>query len=205
LFFRGLGGLWRSRRCSGRLQRVVVCATGAARLPATFVAASLTTVAVSLPTRCASVARNDRVLVELLGGGRSPSRSRRSGARGSAPGLVALYRLSSQPRRFSPTTGRSSAIFQYLRQAPVPLFTVGLSLGGAFGGVTAMGVVSALSAEALLVGWALGLLAAAALVLGSRARLQRWRVLASGEEDETSVAGIRAACATCARRRSAVA
>ena len=59
--------------------------------------------------------------------------------------------------------------------------------------LTAMGVVSALSAEALLVGWALGLLAAAALVLGSRARFQRWRALASGEEDETSVAGIRAA------------
>ena len=75
----------------------------------------------------------------------------------------------------------------------VPLFTVGLSLGGAAGGACALAVILLAPAEALIAVWAIGLLAAAALVHGARRHLQRWREVSALEEDETSVEGIRAA------------
>lgn len=199
-FFFGLGGLIAIAQMLGQAgsESLFLARLGAARLPATFVAASLTTVAVSLLYALrVGRARNDRVLVELLVVAAIAVAIAAFAVReGSAPGLVALYCLffATQAVLTNHYWTLIGDFFDTLAaKRLVPLFTVGLSLGGAVGGATAIGVVSALSPEALLVGWALGLIAAAVLVLASRARFQRWRALAATEEDETSVAGISAA------------
>ena len=200
VFFAGLGCLVSIAQMLGQAgsESLFLSRLGAARLPATFVTASLTTVAASLLYALrVGRARNDRVLVELLAVAALAVALAAFAVRArSAPGLVALYCLffATQAVLTNHYWTLVGDFFDTLAaKRLVPLFTVGLSLGGAVGGATAVAVVSALSAEALLVGWALGLLAAAALVLGARTRLQRWRALASGEEDETSVAGISAA------------
>jgi HEAT repeat protein len=199
-FFIGLGCLVSIAQMLGQAgsESLFLARLGAARLPATFVAASLTTVAASLLYALrVGRARNDRVLAELLvGAALAVALAAFAVREGSAPGLVALYCLffATQAVLTNHYWTLVGDFFDTLAaKRLVPLFTVGLSLGGSLGGAAAIGVVSALSAEALLVGWALGLLAAAALVLGSRARFQRWCAIASGEEDETSVAGISAA------------
>jgi len=199
-FFIALGCLVSIAQMLGQAgsESLFLARLGAGRLPATFVTASLTTVAASLLYALrVGRARNDRVLVELLVVAALAVTLAAFAVRaGSAPGLVALYCLffATQAVLTNHYWTLVGDFFDTLAaKRLVPLFTVGLSLGGALGGATAIGVVSAVSAEALLVGWALGLVAAAALVLGSRARFQRWRALASGEEDETSVAGISAA------------
>ena len=199
-FFIGLGCVMAVAQMLGQAgsESLFLSRLGAARLPSTFVAASLTTVAVSLLYALrVGRARNDRVLVELLlVAALGVALAAYAVHAGSAPGLVALYCLffATQAVLTNHYWTLVGDFFDTLSaKRLVPLFTVGLSAGGALGGVAAMGVVSALPAEALLVGWALGLLVAAALVLGSHARFQRWRALAAGEEDETSVAGISAA------------
>jgi len=199
-FFIGLGCLVSIAQMLGQAgsESLFLARLGAGRLPATFVAASLTTVAASLLYALrVGRARNDRVLVELLAVAALAVVLAAVAVReGSAAGLVALYCLffATQAVLTNHYWALVGDFFDTLAaKRLVPLFTVGLSLGGALGGATAIGVVSAISAEALLVGWALGLVAAAALVLGSRARFQRWRALTSSEEDETSVAGISAA------------
>jgi ATP/ADP translocase/HEAT repeat protein len=199
-FFLLLGGLVAIAQMLGQAgsEAIFLSRLGAARLPATFVMASLATVAASLLYALrVGRARNDRVLAELL----AIAALAVVGCAwfvhaGSEPALVALYCLffATQAVLTNHYWTLVGDFFDTLAaKRLVPLFMVGLSLGGAFGGVTAMAVVSSISAEALLVGWALGLAAAAALVVASRAKFQRWHALAAGEEDETSVAGIRAA------------
>jgi HEAT repeat protein len=199
-FFLLLGGLIALAQMLGQAgsEALFLARLGAARLPATFVAASLATVAASLLYALrVGRARNDRVLAELLALG-----SLAVGVcawlvhTGSEPALVALYCLffATQAVLTNHYWTLVGDFFDTLAaKRLVPLFMVGLSLGGAVGGVTAIGVVSSLSAEALLLGWAIGLAAAAVVAITSRARFQRWHALAAVEEDETSVAGIRAA------------
>lgn len=171
---------------------------GAERLPAAFVFASIATVAASLVYALrVGRARNDRVAVEVLvlavvaiAGGAVAVRQ------GSELALVALFCLyfATQAVLVGHFWTFLGDFFDTLAaKRVVPLCTVGLSLGGALGGAAALGVVAVLPAESLLAGWALGLAATAVLVVTSRGRLTRWRSVAMGEEDETSVAGMRAA------------
>lgn len=171
---------------------------GAERLPAAFVFASIATVAASLLYALrVGRARNDRVAVELL---TLAVLAIVAGAvalhLGSELALVALFCLffATQAVLIGHFWTLLGDFFDTLAaKRVVPLCTVGLSLGGALGGGAALGVVSALPAETLLVGWAIGLAAAAALVASSHGRLARWRTVAQGEEDETSVEGLVAA------------
>ncbi|MCU0667727.1 MAG: cyclic nucleotide-binding domain-containing protein [Myxococcota bacterium] len=171
---------------------------GAERLPEAFVFASISTVAASLLYAMrVGHARNDRVAVELLGlavvaigAGAFALRQ------GSEIALVALFCLffATQAVLIGHFWTLLGDFFDTLAaKRVVPLCTVGLSFGGALGGGAALGVVSTLPAEMLLVGWALGLVAAAVLVATSHGRLARWRAVSQGEEDETSVEGLRAA------------
>ncbi len=74
-----------------------------------------------------------------------------------------------------------------------PLFTVGSSLGGFAGGVLATGVSRYLGPEALIAGWGLGLLVAAAMLVAGRRPLRRWGPMSLLEADETSMEGMRGA------------
>ncbi|MDJ0869884.1 MAG: cyclic nucleotide-binding domain-containing protein [Myxococcota bacterium] len=171
---------------------------GAGALPATFVAASIATVLASLGYALrVGRGRNDRVFVELLAiaatlvAGASLAAS--AGVPGALPALLCLF-FASQAVLVNHFWTLVGDFFDTLAaKRLVPLFTVGLSLGGALGGVVALVVVRVLTAEALLVTWAVGLLVAAGLLGVSWRTLTRWRAVAAEEEDETSVAGIRAA------------
>ena len=171
---------------------------GAARLPSAFVAASLATVAASLLYALrVGRARNDRVLAELLAlASLAVGASAWSVHQGSELGIVALYCLffATQAVLTNHFWTLVGDFFDTLAaKRLVPLFTVGLSLGGALGGAAAIGVVQWVSAEALLSAGRWGSRPCPSLVVASRGRIQRWQALAAAEEDETSVAGIRAA------------
>ncbi|RIK95886.1 MAG: hypothetical protein DCC71_22910, partial [Proteobacteria bacterium] len=171
---------------------------GAERLPFAFVLAAAATVAGSLAYALrVGRARNDRVAIELLGLAAAAVAAGAFAVRsGSEPALVALYCLyfATQAVLVGHFWTLAGDFFDTLAaKRVVPLCTVGLSAGGALGGGAAIAVVAALSAEMLLAGWAIGLAAAAVLVALSHARLTRWRAVAQGEEDETSVEGLRAA------------
>lgn len=171
---------------------------GADRLPAAFVYASITTVVASLAYALrVGRARNDRVAVELLVLSVAAIVIGAVALRhGSEIALVALFCLffAMQAVLVSHFWTLLGDFFDTLAsKRVVPLCTVGLSLGGALGGAAALGVVSVLPTEMLLIGWALGLAATAVLVATSRGRLARWRAVAQSEEDETSVEGLRAA------------
>jgi CRP-like cAMP-binding protein/HEAT repeat protein len=74
-----------------------------------------------------------------------------------------------------------------------PLFAVGSSAGGAFGGLLAWGLVHLGPAEWLLAIWAALLVGAAALLIGNRRRLLRWIPLEAMEADDTSVERLKGA------------
>src|SRR5690606_28415832 len=75
----------------------------------------------------------------------------------------------------------------------VPLFTVAMSVGGALGGAAAAAVLARADASALLWGWVASLTGVGALAIAGRSHFARWRARGAEEEDETSVAGMRAA------------
>jgi hypothetical protein len=74
-----------------------------------------------------------------------------------------------------------------------PVFTVGASLGGLFGGAAAMLVTHIAGPVALIAAWGLSLLAAALLLWLGRRALRRWGPLEPNEADETSMEGMRSA------------
>jgi hypothetical protein len=171
---------------------------GAARLPATFVAASIVTVLASFAYALrVGRLRNDRVFLEVFGVATAcviaAALALRAGAALALPVLLCLY-FASQAVLTSHFWSFAGDFFDTLAaKRLVPLFTVGMSLGGAAGGALATAVIGAFSAQSLLGAWAIGLAASAALVVAGRSRFSRWRSLSAGEEDEGSVAGIRAA------------
>jgi HEAT repeat protein len=75
----------------------------------------------------------------------------------------------------------------------VPLFTIGASVGGVVGGIVAAGMTGIAGAASLVVGWALFLFGAAAVIRIGRSRLRSWGPIDLEEADETSVEGIQGA------------
>jgi hypothetical protein len=171
---------------------------GAARLPFTFVLASVTTVVASLAYAVrVGRARNDRVQLELLLiGGVSVAGLALALDAGlaAAPTAILCLFFATQAVLVSHFWTFTGDFFDTLAaKRLVSLFTVGMSAGGVLGGALALGLMTRAPAEALIWAWAVGLFATAALVVAAQGRLTHWRALATREEDETSVAGIRAA------------
>ncbi|MBW2495015.1 MAG: HEAT repeat domain-containing protein [Deltaproteobacteria bacterium] len=75
----------------------------------------------------------------------------------------------------------------------VPLFTIGASVGGVVGGLVAAAMTEVAGAASLIVGWALFLFGAAAMIRIGRSRLRSWGPIDLEEADETSVEGIQGA------------
>jgi HEAT repeat protein len=76
----------------------------------------------------------------------------------------------------------------------LPSFAVGASLGGALGGLAAVGLEAAAGPESLIWGWSLALVATAAWMLAGRGALPRWSLAGEGGElDESSVEGLQGA------------
>jgi HEAT repeat protein len=199
-WFAGLAALLAFAQMLGQAgsEAIFLSRLGAARLPLAFVLASVATVGASLGYALrVGRARNDRVAVELaLFFAAAVAVGAVALRRGEASAVYVLYCLWFAAQAV--LTGHFWTLvgdyFDTLAsKRMVPLFTVGLSLGGALGGAAALGVVSVLPADFLLAGWGAGLVATAVLVAASRARLTRWRALTQGEADETSVEGLRSA------------
>jgi CRP-like cAMP-binding protein len=171
---------------------------GAARLPATFVLASAVTVLASLLYAVrVGRARNDAVFVEMLLLGSAAIAAVGScaalGWSWPLPLLLCLF-FATQAVYLSHFWTFSGDLFDTLAAKRVaPLFGVGMSVGGAIGGAIALSVSSVAPPYVLILLWALTLAAAAGLVRWGRRRLRRWGALETEEEDETSVAGLRAA------------
>lgn len=180
------------------VEAVFLARLGAGRLPETFVLASATTVGASLLYAVrVGRARNDRVLAELaaLAALGVVATALALSARWSAavPALLCLH-FAVQAVLTSHYWTFAGDFFDTLAaKRLVPLLTVAMSVGGAVGGLTAAAVLARADAATLLWGWAAALGVLAALALAGRRRFTRWRSLAAGEEDETSVAGMRAA------------
>jgi len=75
----------------------------------------------------------------------------------------------------------------------VPIFTIGASLGGMAGGLTAAGLAHFSGPASLIAAWGVTLAAAAALLVFGRRALRRWGPLELEEADETSVESLRGA------------
>jgi len=199
-WFVALGGLLTLAQTMGLAgaEALFLARLGAARLPETFVLASAATVGASLLYAVrVGRARNDRVLAELALlaalGVAGAALALRLGAVAALPALLCLF-FAAQAVLTSHYWTFAGDFFDTLAaKRLVPLFTVGMSVGGALGGGAAIGVLARLDAAALLWGWAAALAALGALALAGRRRFARWRSLAAAEEDETSVAGMRAA------------
>ncbi|HSJ95846.1 MAG TPA: hypothetical protein VLC53_02165, partial [Myxococcota bacterium] len=199
-WFAALGGLLTLAQTVGLAgaEALFLARLGAERLPETFVLASATTVGASLLYALrVGRARNDRVLAELAllaaAAVAGAALALRLGSVAALPALLCLF-FAAQAVLTSHYWTFAGDFFDTLAaKRLVPLFTVAMSVGGALGGGAAVAVLARLDAEALLWGWGLALAGVGALAIAGRHRFARWRALGAAEEDETSVAGMRAA------------
>jgi HEAT repeat protein len=172
---------------------------GAERLPGAFVVASLATLASSLVyAAVVGRARNDRLFVVLLVGTAASLGADLLLLRHGAPVvlvvLFATFYIAQAVLVSLHFWTFATDFFDTLASKRLfPLFAVGASLGGMLGGAVAVWVSRALSGEALIVAWAITLLAAAVHVAAARGRLRRWTPLGASEADESSVEGLRGA------------
>jgi hypothetical protein len=171
---------------------------GVARLPLTFVGASAATVLFSLAY--ASVvgrARNDSLFAWML---LAAAALLPVGAAGAglgaawAPTALFIFFFVTQAIFVTHFMTFAGDYFDTLSSKRMfPLFTIGSSLGGALGGGLVVLVLQIAPAESLVLCWAAGLGACAALLRATRRGLRRWGPLELEEADETSVEGIRGA------------
>jgi hypothetical protein len=170
---------------------------GAGRLPATFVLASAATVVASLLYALrVGRAHNDRILLELLAisalGIVAAEAGVHAGQRGALPALLCLYYATQALLTTHYWTLVSDLFDTLASKRLVALFTVGMSAGGAAGGAIAMAVLARAGAEALIWAWAAGTAAIGVGVVAGRGPLARWHSVATSEQEEASVEGLRA-------------
>jgi HEAT repeat protein len=198
-WFAALGGLLTLAQTVGLAgaEALFLARLGAGRLPETFVLASAATVGASLLYAVrVGRARNDRVLAELavlaalLVTGAAVALA--AGETAALPALLCLY-FAAQAVLTSHYWTFAGDFFDTLAaKRLVPLFTVAMSVG-VLGGVAAVTVLARADATTLLWGWAAALAGVGVLAIAGRHQFARWRSLSAAEEDETSVAGMRAA------------
>ncbi|MFI5217727.1 MAG: HEAT repeat domain-containing protein, partial [Candidatus Limnocylindria bacterium] len=171
---------------------------GAAALPATFIFASLATVAGSIGyAALVGRLRNDHLFIgmlllsaALLGAGAALAGA---GVVPALIGLVCLFYLTQAVFLNHFWTFSGDYFDTLASKRLVPLFTIGSSLGGVLAGVLVAVASRSLPPVWLVAAWGI-LLAAAALMLRlARRPLRRWGPLDLEEADETSVASMKGA------------
>jgi HEAT repeat protein len=173
---------------------------GAARLPESFIAASIVAVLGSLVYAArVGVSRNDELFSQMLLGSAALLLLATPGAGAGIPavvvGLFCFFYLT-QAVFLNHFWTFSGDYFDTLTSKRLfPVFTVGASLGGLVGGGTTVLVAQFAGPVNLVTGWAVLLGAAALLLRVGRRPLRRWGPLELEEADETSVAGMRGAAA----------
>jgi hypothetical protein len=171
---------------------------GSGALPAAFVVAALATVAASLAySAIVGRFRNDALFgALLLGAAALIGAGALASARGAAAAPLALLTalFATQAVFLNHYWTFAGDYFDTLASKRLfPLLMAGSSLGGAAGGAFAVAATQLAPPEALIASWAVGLVAAAALLRAARGSIRRWGPLGFEEADESSVAGLRAA------------
>lgn len=199
LFFAGIYALLTLSQTLGLVasEALFLAELGAKKLPETFILASAVTVAGMFGyAAIVGRTRNDRLFIAML----LISALGLAGLfllTGSGPGvLVALLCGFFLTQAVFVTHFRTFATdyFDTVQAKRLfPLFAVGSSLGGVVGGGLAVGLSEAVSSRSLIVAWALGLVAAAALLRAGKSSLRRWAPLDLEEADESSTGGLIAA------------
>jgi HEAT repeat protein len=200
LFFASLMGLLNLAQVMGfaGAEALFLGRVGVAQLPLAFVGASAAAVLLSLAY--ASVvgrARNDRLFVWMLV---AAAVLLPGGAAGAflgvawAPTALFIFFFVTEAIFVTHYMTFVGDYFDTLSSKRMfPLFAIGSSLGGALGGSLVVLVLRVAPAESLILCWAAGLAACAALLRARRGSLRRWGPLGLEESDETSVEGLRGA------------
>ncbi|HVP29235.1 MAG TPA: cyclic nucleotide-binding domain-containing protein [Myxococcota bacterium] len=198
-FFLGLGAAVALAQTLGltAAEGLLLSRLGAARLPSTYVLASLATMVASLLYAYrVGRARNDRVLIELLLLAVAVLLALAVGAEVElawAPVGLLCLQVAAQAVLGSHYWELTNDYFDRLSAKRLRgVLTAGLSLGAALGGGVAYVAIGGLPAPSLIVGWALMLAGVAALLRFARPQLRRWAPL-DLEEDAGSLAGVRSA------------
>jgi HEAT repeat protein len=168
---------------------------GAAALPPVFVLAALVTVVGMLAySAVVGTARNDRLMVTLLGLAAGVMAVGFALVRlpfaWAPPALLCAWFLAQAVLMNHLFTFATDYFDTLASKRVVPLLAVGGSVGGALGGAGAAITAGAAPPEVLVAVWALLLAATALFVVAFRGRLARWRALALDEADEASFQGI---------------
>ena len=200
LFFAGLVALLSLAQTLGLAasEALFVAKLGAAALAPGFIAASLVTVLLSLVYAVrVGVLRNDVLFVRWLAGAAvvlaATTAATAAGVEAAYPALLCLW-YALQAILLNHFWTFASDYFDTLASKRLfPLFTAGTSLGGAAGGLLAIGLSSAAGPVALVGAWSLALGAAALVVFLFRTRLRRWGPLVAEERDESSLEALRGA------------
>jgi HEAT repeat protein len=182
---------------------------GSEKLPEAFILASLTTLVGSLLyAAVVGRTRNDRLFVVMLVGSALvllagfPFLDHAAGP--LIIGLFCAYYFSQAVFVSLHFWTFAADYFDTLASKRLlPLLAVGASLGGMVGGGLAALISRLVSGEALILAWAMALLAAAIHIRAGRARLLRWAPVGAAEADESSVEGLRGAIRYLSRSRLA--
>jgi HEAT repeat protein len=200
LFFLGLLALVSAAQTLGLAgsEALLLAQLGVGRLPQAFVAAALTTVVGSLVyASLVGSTRNDGLFAWMLLGSGLLLFALVPGANaGDARALIALFCL--YYLTFAVFMNHfwtfSSDYFDTLTSKRLfPVFALGSSVGGLIGGAGGFALTQRFGAVSLVVGWALLLASAAALLRLARRALRSWGSLELDESDESSMQGMRAA------------
>jgi len=179
-------------------EALFVAKLGVAALAPAFIAASLLTVLGSLLYAVqVGAMRNDLLFVRWLGASAllllAATGATWAGLELAYPALLCLW-YALQAILINHFWTFASDYFDTLASKRLfPLFTAATSLGGAAGGLLAMGLTSFAGPVALVGAWSVALAGAALSVRLAQRRLRRWGPLVAEERDESSLEGLRGA------------
>jgi HEAT repeat protein len=200
LFFAGLATLISLAQTLGLTgaESLFLAHFGAANLPLTFVAAALFTVLGSMVYAArVGVQRNDGLFVQMLAiAAVALAASAVAIGLGELiilPGLFCFFYLTQAVFVNHLWTFTGDYFDTVASKRLIPLFTIGGSIGGFFGGGIAALVTRFVGPVSLIFAWAVFLGAAAVMVRVARPRLMRWGPLDIEEADETSMQSMQAA------------
>lgn len=171
---------------------------GAEYLPATITGGSIATVLSSM-VYAARVgnARNDSLFIQMLIGAGCILAAATAGLAAGLPWvstfLICFFFVTQAIFVSHLWTFTADYFDTVASKRLLPLFTIGMSVGGVIGGLLAAVATGILGASSPIASWALFLLVAALMLRLGRPQLRSWGPIELEEADETSVEGIQGA------------
>jgi HEAT repeat protein len=200
LFFTGLAALINLAQTLGLTgaEALFMAELGADYLPAAIIGGSVSTVLSSMVYAArVGVARNDTLFIQMLIGGGCVLAAATGGLAIGLPGmstfLLCFFFVTQLIFVAHLSTFTTDYFDTVASKRLLPLFMIGMSVGGVIGGLLAAGATGVLGAFSPIAGWAVFLFAAALMLRLGRRSLRSWGPIELEEADETSVEGIQGA------------